>query len=60
MKDCFYLFPKKAPKGFKTKHHYEPKDQEALLSINTSDIDPSSNNIEEDDFEINLNLMDTN
>ena len=58
-KDCFYLFPEKAPKGFKTKHHYEPKDQEALVSINTSDTDPSSNNAEEDDFEIDLDLMDT-
>ena len=29
------------------------------MSINTSDIDPSSNNIEEDDFKIDLNLMDT-
>ena len=58
-KDCFYLFPEKAPKGFKTKRHYEPKDQEALVSINTSDTDPSSNNAEEDDFEIDLDLMDT-
>jgi len=57
-KDCFYLFPKKAPKGFKTKHQYEPKPQEALVSINTSNNYPS--NIEEDDFEIDLNLMDTN
>jgi len=56
-KDCFYLFPKKAPKGFKTKHQYEPKPQEALVSINTSDNYPS--NIEEDDFKIDLNLMDT-
>ena len=24
-KDCFYLFPKKAPKGFKTKYYYKPK-----------------------------------
>jgi hypothetical protein len=30
------------------------------MSINTSDTDPSSNNAEEDDFEIDLNLMDTN
>ena len=29
------------------------------MSINTSDIDPSSNNVEEDDFKINLNLIDT-
>jgi hypothetical protein len=56
-KDCFYLFPEKAPKGFKTKHQYEPKPQEALVSINTSDNYPS--NIEEDDFEIDLDLMDT-
>jgi hypothetical protein len=55
-KDCFYLFPEKAPKGFKTKHNYEPKDQEALVSINTSD-NPS--NTDEDDFEIDLDLMDT-
>ena len=59
IKDCFYLFPKKAPKGFKTKYYYKLKDQEALVSINTSDTDPSSNNAEEDNFEINLNLMDT-
>ena len=56
-KDCFYLFPEKAPKGFKTKHQYEPKPQEALVSINTSDTYPS--NAEEDDFEIDLDLMDT-
>ena len=30
------------------------------MSINTSDIDPSSNNAEEDDFKIDLNLIDTN
>ena len=30
------------------------------MSINTSNIDPSSNNIEEDNFKINLNLIDTN
>ena len=30
------------------------------MSINTSDIDPSINNIEEDDFKIDLNLIDTN
>ena len=29
------------------------------MSINTSNTDPSSNNTEEDDFEIDLNLMDT-
>ena len=58
-KDCFYLFPKKALKGFKTKHYYEPKDQEALVSINTSDIYPSSSNTEEDDFEIDLDIIDT-
>ena len=29
------------------------------MSINTSNTDPSSNNAEEDDFEIDLNLMDT-
>ena len=29
------------------------------MSINTSDIDPSSNNTEEDDVKINLNLIDT-
>ena len=29
------------------------------MSINTSDTDPSSNNIEEDDFKIDLNLIDT-
>ena len=52
-KDCFYLFPEIAPRDFKTKHNYEPKDQEALISINTS-----SN--AEDDFEIDLDLMDTN
>ena len=55
-KDCFYLFPEKAPKGFKTKHYYEPN-QEALVSINTSD--PSDPSNEEDDFEIDLDLMDT-
>ena len=27
-KDCFYLFPEKALKGFKTKQHYKPKNQE--------------------------------
>ena len=59
IKACFYLFPKKALKGFKTKHYYEPKDQEALMSINTSNIYPSSSNAEEEDFKINLNLMDT-
>ena len=59
IKDCFYLFPKKAPKGFKTRHYYKPKDQEALVSINTSDINPSSSNAEEDDFEIDLDIIDT-
>ena len=29
------------------------------MSINTSNIDPSSNNIEEEDFKIDLDLMDT-
>jgi len=61
-KDCFYLFPKKAPKGFKTKHyHYhEPKDQEALVSINTSNtISNPSNKQEEDGFKIDLDLIDT-
>ena len=29
------------------------------MSINTSNIYPSSSNIEEDDFKINLNLIDT-
>jgi hypothetical protein len=51
-----YLFPEKALKGFKTKHNYELKDQEALVSINTND-NPS--NTDEDDFKINFNLMDT-
>jgi hypothetical protein len=58
-KDCFYLFPEKAPKGFKTKHHYEPKAQEALVSINTSDTTSNPSYAEEDDFEIDLDLMDT-
>ena len=60
-KDCFYLFPEKAPKGFKTKQHYEPKNQEqqdALVSINTSDATSNPSN-EEDDFDIDLDLMDT-
>ena len=26
IKNCFYLFPKKALKWFKTKHNYKPKD----------------------------------
>jgi len=56
IKDCFYLFPEKALKGFKTKHYYE-LNQEALVSINTSD--PSDPSNEEDDFEIDLDLMDT-
>ena len=29
------------------------------MSINTSNIHPSSSSTEEDDFEINLNLIDT-
>ena len=57
-KDCFYLFPKKTLKGFK--YYFEPKDQEALVSINTSNtISNPSNGQEEDDFEIDLNIMDT-
>ena len=58
IKDCFYLFPKKTLKGFKTKYNYKPKDQEALISINTSDNPPSN---KEDDFELELelDLMDT-
>ena len=55
-KDCFYLFPEKALKGFKTKHNYKLKDQEALVSINTSDNPPSN---EEDDFDLDLDLIDT-
>ena len=54
-KDCFYLFPEKALKDFKTKHNYEPKDQEAFVSINTSDNTSNA----EDDFEIDFDLMDT-
>jgi hypothetical protein len=55
-KDYFYLFPKKALKGFKTKYYYKLS-QEALISINTSDtINPSN---AEDDFKIDLNLIDT-
>jgi hypothetical protein len=60
-KDCFYLFPEKAPKGFKTKQHYESKNQEqedALVSINTSDTISNPSN-EEDNFEIDLDIMDT-
>jgi len=60
-KDCFYLFPEKAPKGFKTKHYYEPKDQyqeEALVSINTSDTISNPSN-SQDDFELDLDMMDT-
>ena len=59
-KDCFYLFPEKAPRGFKTKHKYndEPKDQEALVSINTSDTISNPSNAD-NDFEIDLDLMDT-
>ena len=38
MKDCFYLFPKKALKGFKTKYYYKLKELEALMSINTNNI----------------------
>ena len=59
--DCFYLFPEKAPKGFKTKQHYEPKNQEqedTLVSINTSDATSNPSN-KEDDFEIDLDMMDT-
>ena len=60
-KDYFYLFPKKALKGFKTKHNYKLKNQEqedALVSINTSDATSNPSN-EEDDFEIDLDIMDT-
>ena len=46
-KDCFYLFPKKVLKDFKTKHNYELKDQETLVSINTSDNTSNA----EDDFD---------
>ena len=57
-KDCFYLFPEKAPKGFKTKHFYEPKGEEALVSIDTGDVISNHSNAE-DDFEIDLDMMDT-
>ena len=53
------MFLEKALKGFKTKYYYELKELEALVSINTSNIISYLSNIEEDNFKINLNIIDT-